>query len=302
LPIQYADFALWQRQWLQGDVLEAQLDYWTRQLGGNTPLSLPTDHPRPEILSYQGADYPFTFSSACSEAIVALSRQEEVTLFMLLLAAFQTLLYRYTGQTDIVVGTDMANRTHVETEALIGFFINLLVLRNDLSGAPSFREVLRRTREMVLGAYSHQDTPFEMLVERLLPAQSPNRMPLVQVLFVLQNQPSPYAQLPNLVVSHFAGAETMTAKFELALFMQEWSGGLRGVVKYSSDLFEASSIATMMGRFEVLLRHIVAHPDTPIDVLDFYTDAEKTRQIEQQKKTLHKLKVTKGKEVNLSEM
>src|SRR3989440_8015725 len=163
--------------------------YWSRQLSSLTPLELPTDHPRPAVQSYRGASHTFGLPAVLSEALKALSRQEGVTLFMTLLAAFQTLLARYTAQTDIVVGTDIANRTHVETEALIGFFINVLVLRSEVSGTSTFRELLSRVREMVLGAYTHQETPFEMLVERLQPQHSLDRMPLVQVLFVLQNMP-----------------------------------------------------------------------------------------------------------------
>lgn len=296
LPIQYADFAYWQRQWLQGEVLEAHLAYWTRQLAGCKPLQLPTDYPRPETLSYRGASHSFTLSPDLSSAIATLCRHEETTLFMTLLTAFQTLLYRYTGQVDVVVGTDIANRTHVETEALIGFFINLLVLRNDLSSTPTFREVLRRTREMVLAAYIHQDTPFEMLVERLLPEHVMDRMPLVQVLFVLQNLPSSSVEIPGLTLRHFGGSEVVTAKFDLALFMLESAEGLRGTVRYSQDLFTAQSIAVMMNRFEVLLHNIVASPDTLIEALDFYTEAEKAQRSRHHKDSLRKLKIARVKE------
>jgi len=215
------------------------------------------------------------------------------------------LLYRYTRQEDIVVGTDIANRTHVETEALIGFFINLLVLRTDLSGAPSFRNVLRRVREMLLGAYTHQDIPFELLVESLRLERRLNQTPLVQVLFVLQNVPSSQAGLPGLTLSPFMGERT-TAKFDVALFMQEEPEGLRGTVNYSSDLFAASTIVTMMSRFEVLLHSIVADPDTPIDVLEIYTDTEKAQQMKEEKEFFNaprkELRTSKSEEIDLSEL
>jgi amino acid adenylation domain-containing protein len=298
LAIQYADFAAWQRRWLQGPVLDAQLAYWVRQLGGVTPLGLPTDYPRPAVQSYRGASYSFMLPVRLTEALKIVSRQEGVTLFMTLLAAFQTLLARHTGQSDIVVGTDIANRTHVETEALIGFFINLLVLRTDMSGTPTFRELLGRVREMVLTAYAHQDTPFEMLVERLQPEHSLDRMPLVQVLFVLQNIPLSHSDLSGVTLRPF-GNGTNTAKFDLAVFLFEGTQGLHGGVTYSTDLFEARTIATMMSRFEVLLHTIAANPDTPIAALEIYTEAEKARQIERLGSTRRKLKTAKGKEIDL---
>lgn len=290
LHIQYADFAVWQRQWLQGEVLEAQLAYWMRQLGGYTPLRLPTDYPRPPMMSKRSDDYAFALASDLSEALVKLSRREGVTLFMLLLAAFQTLLYRYTGQTDIIVGTDVANRTEVALEKLIGFFINLLALRNDLSGAPSFLEVLGHTRAMVLDAYAHQETPFEMIVERLQPQHAIDQVPLIQALLVLQNQPLSTVRFSDLILTPFMSAETTPVKFDLALFMIEDAHQLKGVVKYSHDLFSTESIMTMMGRFEALLRSIVERPETPIDLLDFYTEHEKMQQAEKGRKSLHKLR------------
>ena len=267
LPIQYADFAVWQRQYLQGEALATRLKYWARQLGGYTMLQLPTDHPHPSIPSYHGADCSFTLSATLSAKLIALSQHEGVTLFMTLLAAFQTLLYHYTGQHDILVGTDMANRTSVETEKLIGFFINLLALRNDLSGAPSFRELLQRTREMVLAAYAYQDTPFEMLVELLHSEHSQDRMPLIQTLFVLQNQPATSVQFSDLFFRSFPGAETKTAKFDLAVFVQQGSQEIRGTARYNRDLFEARTIELMMERFTSLLHTIITHPDSPIDIL-----------------------------------
>ena len=223
---------------------------------------------------------------------------------MTLLAAFQVLLYRYTGQTDIVVGTDIANRTRVETEALIGFFVNLLVLRSDLSGTPAFRTVLRQVREMVLGAYAHQDIPFEMLVENLRLERRLNQTPLIQVLFVLQNVLSSQTGLPGITLSSLR-SETTTAKFDVALFMQESPQGLHGAVTYSTDLFEANTIATLMNRFEVLLHNIVAYPDTPIDALEFYIEAEKVQQVKAKEERLgasrRKLKMARGAGIDLTE-
>ncbi len=221
---------------------------------------------------------------------------------MTLLAAFQTLLYRYTGQTNIVVGTDVANRTHVETEALIGFFINLLALRIDLSGSPIFRNVLHRVREMVVGAYMHQELPFEMLVERLRLERRTNQIPLVQVLFVLQNTPRPSGKLPGVIFESANNGVTMS-KFDLALFMQEASHGIGGVVTYSTDLFEERTIATLISRFEVLLHNIVANPATSVDMFDIYTDAEKVGQLKEKqgrrKFTARNLKAVKGKEIDV---
>ena len=190
LPIQYADYAVWQRNWLQGEVLEQQLAYWKQQLKGAPPvLLLPTDRPRPAKPTFRGAIHRFLLPASLAEAIRALSRQQGGTAFMTMLAAFQTLILHYTQQPDIVLGTDLANRTTVQTEALIGFFVNLLALRTDLSGDPTFAELLGRVREVALGAYAHQDVPFDKLVEELQPERSLSHNPLVQVLFVQQNTP-----------------------------------------------------------------------------------------------------------------
>jgi amino acid adenylation domain-containing protein len=274
LPISYADFAYWQREWLRGEVLQVQLDYWKKQLAGATPLLLPTDHPRALKQSYHGASYSFMLPLELSHALGALSRQEGTTLFMTLLAAFQMLLYRYTNQDDIVVGTDIANRTRVETEVLIGFFVNLLVMRTDFSGNPLFRKVLSRVRQMVLSAYTHQDLPFELLVESLRLERNVNQVPLVQVLFVLQNMPQFEPQLPDITLSPLE-LEAASSKFDLAVFLSERAEGLYGLVNYSTDLFEASTIVTMMARFEVLLRNIIQQPDVPVDTIEMYTEAEK---------------------------
>jgi amino acid adenylation domain-containing protein len=288
LPLQYVDYAIFQREWLQGEVLEAKLDYWTRRLGGVPPIELPADYPRPSVASSRGAIHRFVLSEDLLEALHVLSQQVGMTLFMTLLAAFQVLLYRSTGQSDIVVGTDSANRNRVETEGIIGFFINLLALRTDLSGKPTFREVLLRVREGVLGAYTHQDIPFELLVEKLAPDRHLDRTPLVQVLFVLVNRPDepgrggdtiPYGGLEVVDQSSFLSdreKETLV-KFDLALFMEEQAGKLSGALKYRLDLFNASTIATMAARFATLLQSCVKEPDLPIDLLSLASDAERAQ-------------------------
>jgi len=189
LPIQYADFAHWQQQWLRGEALTTPLAYWKQQLTGVSPLQLSTDHLRPAVQTFQGARHFFTLSLTLTRALKTLSQQYGVTLFMTLLAALQTLLHRYTGQDDIAVGSLIANRTRAEIEGLIGFFVNTLVLRTDLAGDPSFGELLARVREVTLGAYEHQDLPYEKLLEELQPPRDLSRNPLFQVLFVLHNTP-----------------------------------------------------------------------------------------------------------------
>ena len=191
LPVQYADYADWQRRWLQGETLEAQLAYWRGQLAGAAVLELPTDHPRPAAQSFRGARKELLLGKEMTAALKTLSQREGATLFMVLLAAFQTLLHRYTGQNDISVGTPIANRNRAEIEGLIGFFVNTLVMRTDFSGDPSFLALLGRVREVALDAYAHQDVPFEKLVEELHPERNLGQSPLFQVMFVLQNAPAP---------------------------------------------------------------------------------------------------------------
>ncbi|HEY9666644.1 MAG TPA: condensation domain-containing protein, partial [Coleofasciculaceae cyanobacterium] len=303
LPIQYADFAVWQRQWCSGEVLEAQLSYWKQQLAGApATLNLPTDRARPAIQTFRGATSRFVLHKDLSDAIATLSRTEGVTLFMLLLTAFQSLLHRYTNQDDIVVGTDVANRNRSEVEPLIGFFVNLLVLRTDLSGNPSFRELLKKVREVTLGAYAHQDLPFAKLVEALGTERNLNHTPLFQVLFVLQNAPMPSLELSGLTLTPIE-IETGTAKFDLALFVEETEQGIIGTWNYSTDLFDASTITRMSGHFETLLGNIVKHPDTPIKTVEILSESEKQQQIleqEQRKKAkFNKFKSVKPKAVSL---
>lgn len=283
LPIQYADFACWQRQWLQGSVLETQLGYWRQQLDGIRVLNLPSDRPRLGVATYQGATQLLQLPKGLSEGLEALSQQEGVTLFMTLLAAFQTLLYRYTGQEDIAVGSPIANRNRSEIEPLIGFFVNSLVLRTDLSGNPTFQELLSRVREVALGAYAHQDLPFEKLVEELHPERNLNQNPLFQVVFALQNAPIEQLELPGLTLSP-QQFDTQTTRFDLEFHLWErtqnnglWvdsSEGISGFVIYSTDLFDEATIRRMLEHFQKLLEGIVAHPEQRIANLPLLTKTE----------------------------
>lgn len=275
LPVQYADFAAWQRQWLQGEVLESQMSYWQKQLdGAPAVLELPTDHPRPAVQTFRGATYSFELSQKLSVALKSLSQQEGSTLFMTLLAAFKTLLGRYTGQEDIVVGSPIANRNRAEIEGLIGFFVNTQVLRTNLGGNPTFKELLTRVREMALGAYAHQDLPFEQLVEKLQPQRDLSHTPLFQVMFVLQNAPMSALELPGLTLSPLA-VESGSAKFDLTLFMTETAQGLVGSLQYNTDLFESSTISRMVGHLTTLLSGIVANPHQRLKELPLLSEPER---------------------------
>jgi len=275
LPIQYADFAVWQRGWLQGEVLEEQLAYWRQHLGDDLPvLELPTDRPRPAAQSFRGAHQTFVLSNALTESLKALSRQEGVTLFTTLLAAFKTLLYRYTGQEDVVVGSPIANRNRSEIEGLIGFFVNTLVLRTDLSGNPTFRELLGRVREVTLGAHDHQDLPFEKLAEALQPERDLSHNPLFQVMFAFQNAPAEVLALPGLTVTPLE-VESKAAQFDLTLSMEDMGRGLKGAVEYNTDLFDGATIERMIGHFETLLGGIVVNPEQRLSELPLLTEAER---------------------------
>lgn len=283
LPIQYVDYAVWQRKYLQGEVLATKLAFWRQLLGGNLPqLKLPTKPNPPAIPTYQGASHTVELSLDLSSQILQLSSQEKSTLFMTLLAAFKTLLYRYTQQHDIVVGTDVANRTHSETESLIGFFVNLLVLRTDLSGNPTFTELLHQVREVTLKAYTHQDLPFEKLVEELRPERHLHNTPLFQVLFVLQNTPERAISLTNLTLEPVAITEE-TSKFDLALFVTE-KQKITLNWRYRSDLFDTATITKMSNNFETLLSSIMQQPETRINDLEMHNESEKQQQILAQQK------------------
>ncbi|MDM9580254.1 non-ribosomal peptide synthetase [Nostoc sp. GT001] len=274
LKIQYADFAVWQRQWLQGEIRERQLAYWQKQLNGLPPiLPFPTDFPPPPVSTYQGARHFLSLSQSLSTELKELSRREGVTFFMILLAAFQTLLFHYTGQDDFAIGTLVANRHRPELEKMLGFFANTLVLRADLSGLPSFRQFLQRVREMTLGAYAHQYLPFEELVQALQPDRDLNQNPLVQVVFNLQNTPTSTWEVPGLSLTHLP-LDNKTVKFDLFLELAEAPIGLVGYFEYSTDLFAASTIARMTEHFQKLLEDIVANPDEKVDRYSLLTKTE----------------------------
>jgi acyl carrier protein len=267
LPLQYADYAVWQREWLRGEVLETQFAYWSKQLEGlSQVLELPLDHPRPKVRSLRGAFVPVEFNEDLTRGLKALSRGEGATLFMTLLAAFQTLLSRYAVQHDVTVGVPLANRRRREIEDLIGFFVNTLVMRTSLAGDPTFRELLRRVRDVALGAYAHQDVPFEMLVERFQPARDAGHTPFFNVLFVFQNTPGGNLELPRLKVEQL-DVGTGTAKFDLMLSLEQSDGRLTGIFEYSTDLFEESTIRRMLGHFETMLAGIVQDPERRISEL-----------------------------------
>jgi amino acid adenylation domain-containing protein len=272
LLIQYADFAAWQRNWLQGEVLERQLAYWQERLDGTSGvLELPVDHPRPPVPTYQGATRPFALSEALTGALRDLCQRERVTLFMVLLAAFDVLLWRYTGQEDILVGSPVAGRNWVETEELIGLFINTLVLRVDLSGNPSFRELLGQAREVTLEAYAHQDLPFEVLVGALRLERDTSRAPLAQVLFSHQVIPD-LAQDPSRSgASEFRGG----ARVDLELQVMEHSADVSGYLLYNTDIFDDETIARLLDHFKVLLESIVANPDRRIVDLPLLAESER---------------------------
>ena len=277
LPLQYPDFAVWQRKWLQGEVLEGQLSYWKNQLAdAPAVLDLPSDRPRPPIQTYRGTKQSLVLSGELTEALKTLSRQQSVTLFMTLLAAFQTLLYRYTQRDDIIVGSPIAGRNRTEIEGLIGFFVNTLLLRADLSGDPSFRELLGRVRKVALDAYAHQDLPFEKLVEELHPQRNFSHSPLFQVLFAFQNVPMTELRLKGLTVNSLQ-ADRETATFDLSLVMVEEAKSLKGTFEYDTDLFDGATISRMIGHFKTLLESIVADPGTPISRLALLTSSERDR-------------------------
>jgi amino acid adenylation domain-containing protein len=279
LPIQYADFAGWQRRWLAGDVLAAQLDYWRRTLAGVPALQLPTDRPRPAVASFRGATLPFALSEKLGGALLALGRTRGASVFMTLLAAFQALLSRGSGQEDVAVGSPIANRTRAEVEGLIGFFVNTLVLRGDLAGAPSFEALLDRTREAALGAYAHQDLPFEKVVGEVQPERDLSRSPLFQVMLLLQNAQDAQAsrgelRLPGLTLKP-QGMEGGAAKFDLTLGLGEGPRGLVGGLEYARDLFDEATAARLLGYFETLLAGLVAHPGQPVADLPLMPEAER---------------------------
>lgn len=279
LTIQYADFAVWQRQWLQGEILENQLNYWKKQLTAAPPLlELPTDKTRPANPNFRGHSISFQINSELTEKLKLLSQKSGGTLFMTLLAALNTLLFRYSGQDDILIGTPTANRNRQEIEPLIGFFVNTLVLRNSLEGNPTFSALLQQARNVVLEAYANQDVPFEQVVDGLEIERSLSYNPLFQVMFALQNAPLNALELPDLKAQYLA-VENQRIKFDLSLVLEEieteQGSYLEGFWEYDSDLFTAERITRMVGHFQTLLKGIVANPQQTIGELPLLTDPEK---------------------------
>ncbi|MFP2932073.1 amino acid adenylation domain-containing protein, partial [Pyxidicoccus sp. 3LG] len=275
LPVQYADFAAWQRQWLQGDVLTREVAWWKEQLSGAPQvLDLTTDKPRPAIRSPRGAIVPVHLDRELSERLVSFARQEGATPFMVLLAAWQGVLSRYSGQEELLVGSPIAGRRQGEVEGLIGFFVNTLVLRGRVRAGDSFRAQLAQVRDTTLAAFEHQDLPFEKLVEELQPQRDLSRNPVVQVLFALQNAPGGELKAPGLTLRELE-LEHATAQFDLNLTLAESHDGLRGTLEYSTDLFEASTVARMAGHLRTLLDAVVAEPDRPLGTVELLTPAER---------------------------
>ncbi|WP_071189198.1 non-ribosomal peptide synthetase [Trichormus sp. NMC-1] len=280
LPIQYADYAIWQKNYLTGEVLEKQISYWEKQLAdAPAVLELPTDYPRPPVMSNRGSQLSFSLSPELTQALKTLSQQEEATLFITLLTAFKVLLYRYTQQTDILVGTTIAGRNREELETLIGFFVNTLVLRTDLSNKPSFRQLLRQVRQVALEAYAHQDLPFEKIVEKLQPERNFSHTPLFQVMFQLQNTPNKTLEIPGLTWESLE-FHNHTVKFDLCLSMVETEQGLIGNLQYNTDLFDVATIHRMQGHFQTLLESIINNPEQIIEELPLLTKTEQKQFLE----------------------
>ncbi len=285
LAIQYADFAYWQRQWLSGDVLQRQLDFWKELLAAAPPLlELPTDRPRPSIQTFAGSFVEFPLDRELSQQLSTLSQQSGTTLFMTLLAAFAVLLARYSGQDDIVIGSPIANRNRSEVESLIGFFVNTLVLRTKLQSNPTFCELLELVKQMTLGAYEHQDLPFEKLVEELQPERSLSYSPLFQVMFEMENTPSGKLELPGLQIQPLE-MENINAKFDLTLSIQASESGLICGWEYKTDLFDRSTTDRLAVNFQTLLKSIVANPHQQVAQLPLLSAIEQQQLVEEWNQT-----------------
>ncbi|HEX9940916.1 MAG TPA: condensation domain-containing protein, partial [Thermoanaerobaculia bacterium] len=274
LAMQYADFAVWQREWLRGEVLESQLAWWRSALAGLPPaLDLPTDRPRPAVRSVRGACLPISLTGHLADSVRWAAQREGITPFMVLLAGFQALLSRVSGQEDLAVGSPVANRNRLETEPLIGFFTNTLVLRGELAGDPAFRELLRRTRTVALGAYAHQDLPFEKLVADLSLHRDPSRTPLFQVSLALHNAPATPLTLPGLKAESL-DTNTGVSRFDMTLLLRESPEGFLGPVEYAVELFDTATVERLMEHFEALLAAAVANPERRISELPLMSEQE----------------------------
>ena len=280
LEIQYADYAKWQREYLAGETLEREVSYWKERLKDSEMIDLPTDYARPSAPSYRGAVEKIQIGKKLSEGLTRLSQREGVTLFMTLMAAFKALLMRYSGQEDLSVGTSIANRTRRELEGLIGFFVNMLVMRTNLGGDPSFRQLIKREREVALGAYAHQEIPFEKLVEEINPDRDLSRSPLFQVMLVLQNTGQDELEISGLKVSGIE-EQTGTAKFDLLLLLKEGEEGIAGIMEYSQDLYEAETIRTMLRHYEMLLEEVVRDAEQRVREIELMNEEEKKQILEE---------------------
>ncbi len=298
LPIQYADYAHWQRRFLSGDVLSDQISYWKRELSGTLPiLALPTDRPRPKIQTFRGATRGFSLSDRVTAELNALSQREGVTLFMTLLAGLKVLLHHYTGQEDIIVGTPIANRRRAELEGLIGFFVNSLPIRTNLKGNPTFRELLSRLKEVSLEAFAHQDIPFEKLVEELSPERDPSQNPIFQMMFILQNTPREEKAIAGLTAAGLESDDRADAgsaakrleeasrkpprpsfsRFDLTIDLKEWRGYIFGGIEYNTDLFDDSTVLRLIRHYGTVLGRALQDPDVRISDLSPLTPDERRR-------------------------
>jgi hypothetical protein len=284
LPIQYADFAVWQREYLTGEVLEAQLSYWKQRLGGRLPvLDLPTDRPRSPVQTYRGAIEVQIFPADLLPKLKHLSQQSGATLFMTLLAAFNVLLHRTTGKDDIIVGTAVAGRNRAETEDLIGFFINMFPLRVDLSQNPDFSQILNRTREAALGAFSFQDIPLEKLIEELQPERYGSHMMLFEVAFGFRSEVHHRLELPGLALEPVP-VEGNAARLDLSLWVSEQGGGLYANWFYNTDLFDGETIRRLAERYATILGHVAEAPATLLSEIEIHSDGEKRALADEQER------------------
>jgi len=275
-PIQYADYATWQREWLQGETLERQLRYWRKQLEGIETVQLPLDHPRPALMSQQAAAITVRLPQELAVQLKDLARSEGVTLFMALLSVWQLLLARYSGQEDITIGTPIAGRTRSELNSLIGFFVNTLVLRTQVKHDSSFKNLLRQVRELCLEAYDHQDVPFEKLVEELQPERDLSRQQFFQIMFGLQTTPQHELKLKGLQLTPLPQEENiLAAKFDLTMLLVETDQGIEGRLEYVPDLFEQLTVETLLKRWQMVLEQIAKDTQRPIGTIPLITDAER---------------------------